>query len=50
MTPASRSVGNLQIDVNGSGDVGGNLSILHGDIEVQGDRLEVVPDAEPTVT
>jgi len=46
-TSANRpdGVGDLQIDCAGSGDAGGNLLILHGDVEVRGDRLEVVPSA-----
>lgn len=35
--------GNLQLDVSGTGAEGESLLILRGDIEVQGDRLEVVP-------
>jgi hypothetical protein len=35
-------VGNLQIDAAGFGDAAGNPLILHGDIEVVGDRLEIV--------
>jgi hypothetical protein len=37
------AVGNLQIDAAGSGDVSGKPAVLRGDIEVRGDRLEVVP-------
>lgn len=35
--------GQLELEAAGAGDAGGNLLILRGEIEVQGDRLEVVP-------
>ena len=43
-TPANHgNVGNLEIDAAGSGDAAGSLLILRGEVEVRGDRLEVVP-------
>ena len=35
-------VGNLNIDAAGSGDVGGNPTILRGQVDVSGNKLEVV--------
>ena len=41
-------VSNLLLDASGSGDLNGNLLILSGLIEVQGGRLEVMPDNLPS--
>ena len=41
--PNHGGVGNLQIDAAGAGDVGGSPAVLRGEVEVHGDRLEVVP-------
>ncbi len=35
--------GQLELDAAGAGDAGGSPLILRGEIDVQGDRLEVVP-------
>lgn len=43
-------VGRLSLDASGTGDAGGNLLILGGQIEVQGDRLEVVPGGSGPTT
>ena len=40
--PNHGGVGNLQIDAAGAGDVGGRPAVLRGEVEVSGDRLEVV--------
>ncbi len=40
----------LELDAAGTGDVNGSLLILHGEIDIQGDRLEVVPSVSvPTI-
>jgi translation initiation factor 1 (eIF-1/SUI1) len=39
----SAHVSRLELDAAGTGDLGGNPAVLRGEIEVQGDRLEVVP-------
>ncbi len=35
--------GNLELEAAGAGDANGSPLILHGEIDIQGDRLEVVP-------
>jgi hypothetical protein len=40
----------LELDAAGTGDAGGSLLILHGEIDIQGDRLEVVPTVSGPAT
>lgn len=40
----------LELDAAGTGDANGSLLILHGEIDIQGDRLEVVPSVSVPTT
>lgn len=46
--PSNRPVANFQMDAAGTGEVAGAPAILQGNVEVQGDRLEVVADDLPS--